>query len=176
MTKVGQIIRQALVKNIKSRVEKSDMTFVVTYSKVSASRMGILRKTLKKIGADVHVSRNRIARIALKELNQETLAGTIAGQTAFISTNADAVAVSKELVKFSKECETAQIKGGLLTGGFLSHDDVKRLSELPAREVLLSQLLGVMTAPIQRLLAACNAKSRDLLSILKQYSEKKGGN
>lgn len=176
MTKVGQVIRQALVKNIKSRVEKNEMTFVMTYSKVSASRMGTLRKKLKKIGADVHVSRNRIARIALKELNQATLADTIAGQTAFIWTNADAVAVSKELVKFSKECETAQIKGGLLTGGFLSREDVNRLSELPSREVLLSQLLGVMIAPIQRLFSACNAKSRDLLSILKQYSEKKGGN
>lgn len=175
MEKVGKIIRETLVKNIKDKVQNSTTTFVLSYSAVSSSRMGILRKALKKIGAQVHVSKNRIAQIALKELKQEQIAQEIEGQTAFVWTDSDPVSVSKALVNFTKECGTAKIRGGLLEGSYLAQDDVKRLSDLPSREVLLSRVLGVMIAPAQRLMGAMNAKSRDLLSILKQYSEKKGG-
>jgi len=176
MAKVGKIIRDTLVTTIKEKVKDSTTTFVISYSAISSSRLGKLRKNLKKLGAQVHVSKNRIAQIALKELKQEKLAEEIKGQTAFVWSNSDAVTVSKALVSFTKECETAKIQGGLLEGSFLASDDIKRLSDLPSREVLLAKVLGVMVAPMQRLLGAMNGKSRDLLSILKQYSEKKGGN
>ena len=175
MEKIGKIIRETLVRNIKAKVQDNTTTIVLSYSAVSSARMGILRKDLKKMGAQVHVSKNRIAQIALKELKQEKIAEDIHGQTAFVWTNADPVSVSKALVSFTKECESAKIQGGLLSGSYLAKDDVKRLSDLPSREVLLSRVLGVMIAPVQRLMGAMNAKSRDLLSILKQYSEKKGG-
>ncbi len=173
MGKVGKLIRETLVTNIKEKVQHSNMTFVLSYTAVSSARLGVLRKNLKKIGAHVHVSKNRIAQIALKELKQEQLAEEIKGQTAFVWTDADAVTVSKALVNFTKECETAKIQGGLLSGAYLAQHDVKRLSDLPSREVLLSRVLGVMVAPMQRLMGAMNSKSRDLLSILKQLSEKK---
>ena len=176
MGKVGKVIRETLVSNIKEKVEHSQMTFIVSYTAVSSARLGVLRKSLKKIGAQVHVSKNRIAQIALKELKQQQLADEIKGQTAFVWTDADAVAVSKALVNFTKECGTAKIQGGLLAGAFLAQNDVQRLSDLPSREVLLSRVLGVMVAPVQRLFGALNGKSRDLLSIMKQLSEKKGGN
>ncbi len=176
MAKVGTIIRKTLVTNIKEKMQNNNSTFVLSYSKISSARLGALRKNLRKIGAQVQVSKNRIAQIALKELKQEKIAGDIKGQTAFVWSNSDPVTVSKALVTFTKECETAKIQGGLLDGSYLAQDDVKRLSDLPSREVLLSRVLGVMVAPAQRLLGAMNAKSRDLLSILKQLSEKKGGN
>lgn len=176
MVKVGTLIRKTLITNIKEKVKNSNTTFVLSYSKISSARLGMLRKNLKKVGAQVHVSKNRIAQLALKELKQDKIAGDINGQTAFVWSDADPVTVSKTLVTFTKEFTTANIQGGLLAGTYLATDDVKRLAELPSREVLLSKVLGVMLAPAQRLLGAMNAKSRDLLSILKQLSEKKGGN
>jgi large subunit ribosomal protein L10 len=62
-----------------------------------------------------------------------------------------------------------------LQGAFLAKEDVSRLSDLPSREVLLAKLLSLMQSPATKLAYILNAKSRDLLSILKQYSEKKGG-
>jgi large subunit ribosomal protein L10 len=171
--KVGRFYRTTLVNGIKERVQKSNSTFLMTFTAVSSARLGGLRKTLHRIGAQVFVSKNRIAKIALKELNQEKLAEKITGQTAFIWTDADSIAVSKALMKFAKDQTGISVPGGLFEGSLLGQDDVKRLSDLPAREVLLSQLLGTMMAPLNRLGYVLNAKSCDLLSILKQLGEKR---
>lgn len=174
--KVGKIVRDGLLAGVKTGIKNHETVFVLNYSAVSSAQMDGLRKDLSRIGAKVHIPKNRIAKLAFKELQNEKLAEVIKGQTAIIWTNADAVAVSKALVKFSEKFESVKIGGGLVDGAVLERADVKRLSDLPAKEVLQAKLLGLLNAPVSRLLGAMNAKSRELLSILKQYSEQKGGN
>lgn len=173
--KVGQLLRRHLIDNIKSSVEENSNAFLISYSALSGSQMNDLRKDLKRLGAQMFVSRTRLARLALKEIEQEAFSNTLSGQTAFVWSNADAVTVSKLLVDFTKKNENVAVRGAVLDGDFLAGQDVKRLADLPSREVLLSQLLGTIVSPITTLAGHLNAKSRDLLSILKQLSEKKGG-
>jgi large subunit ribosomal protein L10 len=173
--KVGEIFRKQLVGAIKDGVEKNQNTFVVSYSGISAAQMNILRKDLSKKSAKMKVSKSKIARIALKDQALAPAAEKIQDQVAFVHTDSDAAEISKILVKFSKECKGFAVQGGLLQGAFLPSEDVSRLSDLPSREVLIAKLLSLMQSPATKLANILNAKSRDLLSILKQYSEKKGG-
>ena len=177
MIKVGQVIRDRMSKSIQDGVKKTGNTFVISYKGVSASRMNGLRKDLKKKKADMQVSRNTIARVALKILAFNDLADKVSNrQTAFVWSNSDAVEISKVLVEFSKKCEGFVVQGGLLNGAILDSGDVKRLSELPAKEVLIAKLLGLLQSPMSRLAYILNGKTQELLSVLKQLSEKKGGN
>lgn len=175
-TKVGQIYRSGLANRIKEGVEKNSNVFLLSYTRLSAPQLNDIRKVLKKAGADVCVSKNAIAQLALKELKHDKLAQRISGQTAFVLTNKDSAAISKILIKFTKDLENLKLQGGLLEGKVLEKDDIKVLSELPSREVLLAMLLGTLQSPLARLAGALNAKTQELLSILKQLSEKKGGN
>lgn len=175
MKTIGQLFREVLANDVKKGINKNNNVFLLSYSKLSSAQICDLRKNLKKTGAEVYVSKNTIARLALKDLNFQELADKVDSQTAFIWSNTDAVDVAKVLVNFVKEFDVVKIQGGLLQGRILDNNDVKRLSDLPTREVLLSQLLGTIQAPLSRLASALNAKTRDLLSILKQLSEKKGG-
>ena len=175
MGKVGEIFKQGLLKSVKNGISENQGTFVISYSSLTASQMDDLRKSMKDLGAKIYVSKNRIAKIALKDLECDDVVGGAQAQTAFAWTNEDIAAVSKALVKFEKDFESVEIKGGLLDGAILKQADVKRLADLPSKEVLQAQLLGTIIAPLTRLAGALNAKSRDLLSILKQLSEKKGG-
>jgi large subunit ribosomal protein L10 len=176
MGTIGKIFREGLVKNIKEEVSNNNSTFLINCSSISATKMDTFRKDLRRMGAKVCVSRNQIARIALGALAKEKLADNLKGQTAFVWSNEDSVAISKALVKFANSCEGMTIQGGVLDGGVLGRADVQRLSDLPAKEVLQAQLLATILSPLTRLAGAMNAKTRDLLSILKQLSEKKGGN
>lgn len=173
--KVGGILRKQLVSAIKDGVEKNQNTFLVSYSGISASQMNILRKDLSKKSAKMKVTKSKIARIALKDLKLEPASTNIREQVALVHADSDAAEISKILVKFSKECKGFAVQGGLLQGAFLPKEDVARLSDLPSREVLLAKLLSLIQSPATKLAYILNAKSRDLLSILKQYSEKKGG-
>jgi len=175
MKRVGQIFRETLVDRIKSDANANSSLFLLSYSQVSGNKIGEFRKKLKTLGASVYVSKNAIAQIALKDLEYADLAKKVTGQTAIVCGDADASEVAKALIDFEKECESVNIQGGALEGRMLDVLDVKKLSELPSREVLLSMLLSTIQAPLTRLAGALNAKSRDVLSILKQLSEKKGG-
>jgi len=171
MIKVGTIYRQKIAESVKSGVEKKSSTFVVSYRGISSAKMNVLRKDLKRKKAEVLVSKTSVARKALQDAKQESLAATIEGQMALILSNADASEVSKVLVKFAKDYEGFIVRGGLLDGAFLTEAQVKTLSDLPSREVLLAKLLGTMAAPISRFEGALNGKTRDLMSILKQKSD-----
>lgn len=175
MERVGKIFRKGLSDSVKQGVEKNTSVFLLSFSAISSSKMDSLRKGLRKVGAKVVVSKNRVAKIALKELNQEALGEYVKGQTAFVFSDKDSVVVSKALIDFMKGCEGLLVQGGLLDGSLLNKEDVRRLADLPAKEVLQAQLLGMISAPITRLYNVLNGKSRDLLSIMKQLSEKKGG-
>lgn len=176
MKRIGQIFRENLVNRVKDSIGQQGCVFVVSYSQVPASQINDFRKRLKAAGADVYVSKNSIAQIALKDLDQKALAEKITGQMAFIWSKADAAEVAKALVKFTKECENIKIRGGLLDGKILEKDQIVQLSELPSRQVLLTMLLSTIQSPLTRLAGALNGKTQELLSILKQLSEKKGGN
>jgi len=174
MMKVGTLYRQRMATSVKEGVSKKSNTFVVSYHGISSAQMNTLRKNLKRKKAQVLVSKTLVARIALKEAKCEDLAARIEGQMALILSNADASEVSKILVKFSKDQKGFIVRGGMLDGAFLTQEQVETLSDLPSREVLLAKLLGTMSAPLTRFAGALNAKTRDLISILKQNSEKGG--
>ncbi len=176
MKKVGQLLRESMVSQIKDGIKNRTATFLVSYAGVSSSKMSGLRKGLKSAGADFYVSRNSLAQIALKDLKIDRLADKVNGQTAFVWSDQDSIEIPKALIKFAKECEGVVIQGGLLDGAVLEKKDVERLSDLPSKDALRAQLLGVLNAPMTRMVTVLNGKTRELLSILKQLSEKKGGN
>lgn len=175
--KVGAVLRQRLVQSVKTGLAENNSVFVVKYSQLSSSQLDGFRKSVSKIGANVHVAKNRLARLALEDADQKDLAQAIEGQTAFIWGNEDSVTLAKAIMDFVKDSgdEKVEVKGGILDKAFLKSTDVKKLAELPAKEVLQAQLLQIMLAPLTRFAGCLNAKSRDLLSILKQLSEKKEG-
>ena len=176
MKKVGQIFRENFVKHIKENVSSNGNVFLLNYSQLSGEKLSDLRKNLSNAGANMYVSRNSIAQIALKELEKEQLSKAIEGQTAFVWSSSDSVEISKILVEFAKGIDSVSVAGGRLEGKILSKADVQKLSELPSREVLLAMLLSAIQSPITRFAQALNAKTRELLSVLKQLSEQKGGN
>lgn len=173
--KIGRIIRERMAEEIKQCVESRGNTFVISYSGVNGFQMNQFRKNLEKIGSQVFVSRNTIAQLALKELSYEKLAEKISGQTAFIWSDADSVEISKILIKFGKEREGVVVQGGILDGNFIGADEVKRLADLPSREILLTMLAATIQSPLTRLASALNGKTRELIYLLKQLSEQKGG-
>lgn len=175
MKKIGQIFRERLVNRVRQGIDQNTSIFVVTYTQVPAPQIDAFRKKLGQSGAQVYVSKNSIAQIALKDFQYHHLAEKITGQMAFVWSKADCVEVAKVLVTFAKECGNITIRGGLLDGKILEKEEIVRLSELPPRNVLLAMLLSSLQSPLSRLAVALNAKTRELLSILKQLSEKKGG-
>lgn len=175
MKKVGHLIRESIAKRICQGVEEEGNTFLVSYSRVSSSQMSHFRKALSHVGANVYVSKNRIAKKALLKIELQALGEMIQDQTAFVWSDQDSVEVAKVLVKFAKENEGMKVQGAVLEGRIIAQQDVIQLSDLPSREVLLSMLLQTIQSPLTRLANALNGKTREFINLLKQLSEQSGG-
>ena len=169
--RIGELYRQKIAASVKDGVTKKSSTFVVSFRGVSSAKMNILRKDLMRKKADVLVTKTSVARIAFKDAQFASLAEKTEGQTALVLSDADASEVSKILVKFAKDFEGFVLKGGVLDGDVLTADQIKTLSDLPSREVLLAKLMGTLNAPLTRFAGALNAKTREFASILKQKSD-----
>ena len=173
MIKLGQLFRDGFQFQLKQRLENKNNIFVLKFSKVTSPEMSDLRKELKKLGARMVVVKNSVAVRTLKNINLEAIEPMVEGSVALVYSDSDAADISKTLMKFIKSHESSQVKGGILQNAPLTAEDIKKLSTLPSREILLSMLLGAIQSPLSSLSYVLSYKTRALLCALKQISDKK---
>ena len=100
--------------------------------------------------------------------------GQLTGQTAVVMGESDVAPVAKILKMFAAEFKIAALKIGVVDKAILSTSEVEALAELPAREVLLSQLLGLLMAPATRLVRVLNEPASAFARLLKAKGDKGG--
>lgn len=130
---------------LTDKISRAKAMVFVDYRGLKHKQMEELRKTLKKLEADFIVAKNRLM---MRALGKEV---ALADTTATLFAYEDEVSPLKELLKYFKTAGAGKTKGGFLGQTLLSDTDVTRLAALPNRQVLLSQLVGQLNAPIQGL-------------------------
>ncbi|MES7342203.1 50S ribosomal protein L10, partial [Cutibacterium acnes] len=106
-----------------------------------------LRVEARKAGATVNVLKNTLARRALAGTPFEVAADQMTGPLIY-GFSEDAVAAAKVVVEFAKTNDKMVLRGGVYAGKPLDVNGVKSLASIPSKEVLLSQLLGLMQSPV----------------------------
>lgn len=112
--------------------------------------------------------KNTLTRRAASEAGAEALLALLEGPTAiaFVDAEGDPVAVAKALSDTAKETKVLALRGGTLSGRSISGEDVEELAKLPAPEVVKSQLVGVVVAPLTQLAGLLAAPLRDLVGLV----------
>lgn len=164
--------KQNLTKEYLARLNASPFFIVVDYKGLKVSHMTELRKRLTKAGAEVHVVKNSIFRIAAKEAGVADLNGTLAGQLAVVTGQKDISAAAKVVKNFTAEFEKLKVKFGYLNSQRLGDADVLALADLPGIEVLRGKLLGLLNAPATTLVRLLNTPAGQLARVLQAKAEK----
>ena len=166
--------KQNLTVEYKARLNSSPFFIVVDYKGLKVAPMTELRKRLNKTGAEVHVVKNSIFRIAAKEAGVAELNGGLVGQIAVVTGQKDIAATAKVLKTFASEFERPKIKFGYLSSDRLEAQDILTLADLPSLEVLRGKLLGVLNTPATRLVQILNTPASQLARVLQARAEKEG--
>lgn len=159
--------KKYILDEIKERVDVSPFVLVVDYTGTTVTEFDELRNRLADNGAECHVAKNSFMKRVLADAGLPDLGESLAGQTAFVTGDADVCAVSKVVANFEKEFQKPEIKAGILDGDVLDSAQVKALAALPAREVLLSQLLATINAPATSLARVINEPASSLARVIK---------
>ena len=120
---------------------------------------------------EYHVAKNTLIEVALQQAGWTVPEDLLSGPTAIAFAFKDVRSLAKNLLDYTREEEKFSIKGGILQAAALNADQVKRLSELPPREVLLAQIVGAIQGPLSQLVGLLTAPMRELAYILQAHSE-----
>ena len=97
----------------------------------------------------------------------------LSGPTALVVSKQDCPVVASKIYKFLKGNESLVVKGGYLDGAFISESEVKTLSKLPSRDVLIGQLVGGLKSTISRFVMSMSSPMRGLVYSLEAIKNQK---
>jgi large subunit ribosomal protein L10 len=164
-----------IVQEIREKVAKSQIGILTDFKGLKVEDMTRLRRQVQEAAAELTVVKNTLLRRAASDDSPlNPLMPHFTGPNALTLGYEDPVAVTKVLIKFAQEKPQLQIKGASLGGQALTLKDLEALSKLPAREVLLAQLLGVLQGVPTALVTVLAGMIRNLLNVLVALKDKKG--
>jgi large subunit ribosomal protein L10 len=155
-----------------TRLNSSPFFIVVDYTGLRVGPMTELRKRLLKAGAEIHVVKNTIFKIAAKEAGVADLGANLTGQIAVVTGQKDVSSAAKVLKTFSSEFEKPKTKFGFLNNQRLEAAAVNELAELPPLEVLRAKFLGLLNTPATKLAALLNEPASQLARVLQAKADK----
>jgi large subunit ribosomal protein L10 len=167
-----RVEKQNLTKEYLARLNASPFFIVVNYQGLKVGPITELRKRLGKAGAEIHVVKNSIFRLAAKEAGVAELNGSLAGQLAVVTGQKDVSAAAKIVKNFNAEFDKLKIQFGYLNHSRLEAKDLLALADLPSIEVLRGKLLGVLQAPATKLAVLLNTPASQLARVLQARVDK----
>src|SRR5438105_1236369 len=166
--------KQNLTKEYLTRLNASPFFIVVDYKGLNVGHFTELRKRLTKAGAELHVVKNSIFRIAAKEAGVGELNGALAGQLAIVTGQRDISTAAKVVKKFGTDFDRLKIHFGYFNNQRIDQAELMTLADLPSMEVLRARLLGTLNAPATTLARLLNTPASQLARVLQARSEKLG--
>jgi large subunit ribosomal protein L10 len=169
--------KERVVAELVEQLRSTESLIVADYRGLTNADLVELRARVRGSGGRFQVVKNTLTRRAAEEAGAESLLALLEGPTAiaFVEADGDPVAVAKALADTAKDTKVLALRGGILSGRALTGDDVEELAKLPAPDVVKSQLVGVVVAPLTQLAALLAAPLRDLVGLIDARVEQLGG-
>ena len=135
------------IESIKEKLKQAQVAIVTEYRGFSVEEITNLRRRLQKEDGDYTVTKNTLAKIAIKGTQYEILADALKGPIALAFGFKDQVSPAKIMASFIKESKKGEIIAAALDGKLLSADEAKALATLPSKEEIYAKMLGCINSP-----------------------------
>ena len=139
----------AVIDEVTALAAKAQTLVMAEYRGITVADMTKLRVDARSKGVTLSVLKNTLARRAVAGSSFEMAADQMTGPLIY-GFSEDAVAAAKVVSEFAKTNDKLVIRAGVYGGKTLDVNGVKQLANIPTKEVLLAQLLGLMQSPISR--------------------------
>jgi large subunit ribosomal protein L10 len=157
------------VKELTQNLKDSDAALLAEFRGLKVQEMKELRRKLAEQGAEFQVVKNTLTRLAVKEANLEGLLPLLEGSTAITFVKGDPIAAAKGLDEIARKYPALVLKGGLVEGKVLDADSARALARVKPREQLLTDLAGLLQAPLQSLAVLLTGPVRQLGYVFDAY-------
>ncbi len=181
--------KKKIAEELHEKFSKSQIVIVTDYKGLDVMAMNDLRRKLSRAasrrkgegtaagaGIEYRVAKNSLLVRASRDTEAALIKDKFKGPVAVAVGYFDPVTPAKVLTEFAKKNEKLEIKGGIMNGKVLDLNAIKTLSDLPSREVLLSQVLSAMNGVPTSFVRVLTGTLRQLFNVLQALQEQKNEN
>ncbi|KKQ38612.1 MAG: 50S ribosomal protein L10 [Candidatus Roizmanbacteria bacterium GW2011_GWA2_37_7] len=170
-------------KNIVASITdsiKDELNFaLVQFENISHQSMESMRHDLKKAGAKLQVVKNTLFEKSVNQLSQTNSAYKkirkesfpLKDKSALISFTGEWINGLKKYYEFSKDNDNLSFKLGVIDKVFFNHEGLTKLAQLPGKDQLMAQLIGIIKNPITKTTRALSSPMQKLVFVLSQKSK-----
>lgn len=146
----------------EQELEKSSTIIIADFTGLKTHELTALRRALREVGARMTVIKKRLVKLILEHAGFVFARENFPGQTGVIFSSSDIISTAAPVYKFAKAKEAFKVLGGfdIKEKKPIDASDIIRLGSLPPREILLGQLVGMLTTPIRQLLFVLDQTSK----------------
>ena len=144
------------VSLMKEKIDKAQVAIVTEYKGYTVEEITKLRRSLQKEDGDYMVTKNTLAKIAIKGTPYEVLADSLKGPIAIAFGFGDQVAPAKALSDFIKDTKKGEILAAALDGKLLTAKEAKALANLPSKAEIYAKMLGCINSPASGIVGGIN--------------------
>jgi large subunit ribosomal protein L10 len=149
--------KKALVEEVSAVAGKALSVVAAEYRGLTVTQMTDLRSKARASGVYMRVVKNTLARKALAGTAFESMGAVLKGPLVLAFSKDDPGAAARVIKDFAKANDKLVPTNLSIGGAVLTAKDLDRVASLPTKDQALSQLLGVIKAPIQKLVATIQA-------------------
>ncbi|MEO2157959.1 MAG: 50S ribosomal protein L10 [bacterium] len=165
--------KKVFVEEFGQKIREASVVYFTDFSGLDVKDITDLRRQIRNSGAECVVVKNRLLRLAVKDMDLPDISEVFSGPTAVILSSEGVVEPAKTVSDFSEEHEDRPVfKLAILGENVLSVEEIGRLAKLPTRDELLAQAVGAMETPLIALAGAFEAKIQEMLGLLDALSTK----
>jgi large subunit ribosomal protein L10 len=167
--------KAVVLEETRERLQRTSAYVVMDYRGLTVAEISVLRREMRKAGAELQVLKNTLFRMAAADTDTVVDDSVLHGPTAVAFGYDDPIAPAKVIADFVKTHPHTAIKGGAVGRHTLNADQVKALAKIPPKPVVLSQLAGTLQAPMSKMAAGLNALPTKMAQLLQALAEKQAG-
>src|SRR5712672_744281 len=164
----------ATVAELAEDFGRASIALVTEYKGMKAGESDDMRRRIRAVRGEFRVTKNTLLRRAIKDTNFALLDGHLGGPVGLILSYADPVELAKTVNSFKDFGEKFKIRGGVLDGKPLTPAEINELANLPPREVIMAQLLGLLQAPATQLVRLLNEPGSMVARLVDAIGRKAG--
>ena len=168
-----RIQKEEIFSKTADRLDRAAGVVFVKVQGVKVNELEAIRDGLFAQGLQLQVAKNSIFKRALKEKGLEVPTELLDQPVGLVFSYDDEIAAAKLVMPFVKDIEAMEVFGGIMNNAFITPAQVKDLSNLPSREMLLGRLVGTLAAPISGLVNVLQGNIRSLVTVMGQIRDAK---
>ncbi|MBQ7125490.1 50S ribosomal protein L10 [bacterium] len=165
--------KQDKISLIKEKIDKAQVAIVTEYKGYTVEEITKLRRSLQQEDGDYMVTKNTLAKLAVKDTPYEVLTDSFKGPIAIAFGFGDQVAPAKALSKFIKDSKKGEILAAAMDGKLMSAKEAMALATLPSKAELYAKMLGCVNSPASGIANSVNAVMSSLVRAVAAVRDQK---